>query len=105
MLSVLPFFGHFLAAILFGQVVDRVRAEHLASTTTARKVLVYVGGLKLASTRKWLVGPMGISMRPFVEREKQKAKAFECQQRPKEVCIPFASPPKKVLEICYIRHY
>jgi hypothetical protein len=41
-LSVLPHFGHFLAALTFGRVVDHVRGQALVSTTTARKLLVYV---------------------------------------------------------------
>lgn len=42
MLSVLPHFGHFLAALTFGRVVDHVRGQALVSTTTARKLLVYI---------------------------------------------------------------
>jgi hypothetical protein len=41
-LSVLPHFGHFLASITFGRVVDHVRGQALVSTTTARKLLVYI---------------------------------------------------------------
>lgn len=41
-LSVLPHFGHFLAALTFGRVVDHVRGQALVSTTTARKLLVYI---------------------------------------------------------------
>lgn len=41
-LSVLPHFGHFLAALTFGRLVDHVRGEALVSTTTARKLLVYI---------------------------------------------------------------
>jgi hypothetical protein len=41
-LSVLPHFGHFLAALTFGHVVDHVRGQALVSTTTARKLLVYI---------------------------------------------------------------
>jgi hypothetical protein len=41
-LSVLPHFGHFLAALTFGRVVDHVRGEALVSTSTARKLLVYI---------------------------------------------------------------
>ncbi|XP_063243181.1 sialin-like [Bacillus rossius redtenbacheri] len=41
-LSVLPHIGHFMAALLFGRVVDHVRAEGIVSTTTARKLFVYI---------------------------------------------------------------
>ncbi|XP_066994039.2 sialin [Anabrus simplex] len=41
-LSVLPHLGHFMAAILFGMVVDHARANDIVSTTTSRKFLVYL---------------------------------------------------------------
>ncbi|XP_069705337.1 uncharacterized transporter slc-17.2-like isoform X3 [Periplaneta americana] len=41
-LSVLPHLGHFLASLTFGRLVDHVRGEAIVSTTTARKLLVYI---------------------------------------------------------------
>nr|CAD7402346.1 unnamed protein product [Timema poppensis] len=41
-LSVLPHIGYFMAALLFGRVVDHVRSQPLVSTTTARKLFVYI---------------------------------------------------------------
>ncbi|XP_071453336.1 vesicular glutamate transporter 3-like isoform X2 [Hetaerina americana] len=40
-LSYLPFLGHLLCAVLLGKLADHYRA-HLVSTTTVRKILVYI---------------------------------------------------------------
>ncbi|XP_015840882.1 sialin [Tribolium castaneum] len=41
-LQSLPHIGHFFAAITFGVVVDHVRQSGIVSTTTARKLFVYI---------------------------------------------------------------
>jgi hypothetical protein len=41
-LQSLPHIGHFIAAITFGIVVDHVRESGIVSTTTARKLFVYI---------------------------------------------------------------
>ncbi|KAF2886121.1 hypothetical protein ILUMI_20051 [Ignelater luminosus] len=41
-LASLPHIGHFFAALTFGIVVDHVRQSGLLSTTTARKLFVYI---------------------------------------------------------------
>ncbi|ENN76129.1 hypothetical protein D910_04909 [Dendroctonus ponderosae] len=41
-LQSMPHIGHFFAAITFGIVVDHVRASGIVSTTTARKLFVYM---------------------------------------------------------------
>lgn len=38
----MPHIGHFFAAIAFGIVVDHVRESGIVSTTTARKLFVYM---------------------------------------------------------------
>lgn len=42
MLASLPHIGHFFAALTFGIVVDHVRESGIVSTTTARKLFVYI---------------------------------------------------------------
>ncbi|XP_065157399.1 sialin-like [Atheta coriaria] len=41
-LNSLPHIGHFIAALTFGIVVDHVRESGIVSTTTARKLFVYI---------------------------------------------------------------
>ncbi|GLV43628.1 uncharacterized protein CBL_07045 [Carabus blaptoides fortunei] len=57
-LASLPHIGHFLAAIIFGFVVDHIRSSGIVSTTTARKFFVYISHF-IPATLMFVLGYTG----------------------------------------------